>query len=241
VTFETHTCSAPAERADGMRDVVLPYVARDRAVTILDVGCGTGGLAFRVAEALPLAMVTGIDISPANIRAAESSRSRWPSADRVRFQVADYLSHESPAVDVIVSDTALHFMHGGPERLWTKLAHDLRPCGVLVCSMAYDSVRNRAISLARRLLRAMRCRPLDSAMLVAGRIMYGRTMDVDRLRERTAYMYIPAEQMMTTHVAETLAPALGLRRIAEHPVDVRSVTQLTQRTSVFVKQERAAS
>jgi SAM-dependent methyltransferase len=221
-----------------MRDLTLAYVPGTHAVHILDLGCGTGGLAFRIAEALPLARVTGIDISPANIAAAESNRNTWPSAGRVRLLVADYLAYETPPVDAIVSDTVLHFVRGGPERLWTKLAHDLRPGGVLVCCMAYDGFHNRATRLARRALRAVHCRPLDVVLLTVGRIVYGRAMDIDRLRERTAYMYIPPEQMMTPAIMRTLAPSLGLRLIAEHAVESTSVTQLKQRATVFVKEER---
>jgi hypothetical protein len=82
------------------------------------------------------------------------------------------------------------------------------------------------------------CRPLDVVLLTVGRIVYGRAMDIDRLRERTAYMYIPPEQMMTPAIMRTLAPSLGLRLIAEHAVESTSVTQLKQRATVFVKEER---
>jgi hypothetical protein len=51
-------------------------------------------------------------------------------------------------------------------------------------------------------------------------------------------MYIPPEQMMTPAIMRTLAPSLGLRLIAEHAVESTSVTQLKQRATVFVKEER---
>ena len=39
---------------------------KDKGVRVLDVGCGTGSLLFRLADALPAASLVGIDVSPAN-------------------------------------------------------------------------------------------------------------------------------------------------------------------------------
>ena len=57
-----------------MRDVVLEHAPRDKAVAVLDLGCGTGSLIFLLADALPEARVIGIDVSAANIAEAERSR-----------------------------------------------------------------------------------------------------------------------------------------------------------------------
>jgi len=236
VTFEAHTCSAPDERSDRMRDIVLAHVPRG-AIDVLDVGCGTGGLVFRLADALPRATIVGIDISSANTRAAEAARSARQVQTRARFQTADYLSYEAPPVDVIATDTALHFLHGGPDRLWTKLARDLRPSGVLIVSMAYDCAHNRILNFGRWFLRAIRCSMVDGLILAVARVAYGHAMDVDRLRERTAYMYIPAEQWMTPAVLQVLVPSVGLRLIAEQDVRATSAAELRQRVMVFQKQD----
>src|SRR5258707_7660931 len=68
--FDAATCSAPAERAARMRDIVVAQAPRGVHLRILEIGCGTGTLALSLAEALPDASITGIDISPANIRVA---------------------------------------------------------------------------------------------------------------------------------------------------------------------------
>jgi SAM-dependent methyltransferase len=53
--------------------------------SVLDVGSGTGALAFAIVKAVPSARVTGVDPSGAYVRYAQA---RTPG-DRVRFQVGD--------------------------------------------------------------------------------------------------------------------------------------------------------
>jgi trans-aconitate methyltransferase len=218
-----------------MVDLVREHVPRDRAVAVLDVGCGAGPLVFQLAAALPAATLTGVDISAANIRAAESARARHADASRIRFERADYLELAVAPVDIIVADTALHFMRGGPDRLWAKLSGDLRPSGLLVCAMAYDGAYNRAIRFVRRALRAMRSAPIEALVSGAARLAFGRTLTADELSERTEYMYIPPEQLMTATVKTGLAPSLDLDAIDERDVPSASATQLRQRVTVFVK------
>jgi SAM-dependent methyltransferase len=233
--FDAATCTAPAERAARIRDVVLEYVPRDRAVTILDVGCGAGLLLFQLADALPLARCVGVDISSASIRTAEEARATHRAAQRIRFVGADYLDFDTDPVDVIVTDTALHFFEGGAERLWAKLSRDVRPSGVLVCAMAYESAYNRGIRAVRRTLVRVRSGPVDAVVEGAARLVHGRRLDARGLSERTAYMYIPPTQFMTPAIRDRLAPSLGLEAIGERDVEAASMTQLVQRVTVFVK------
>jgi SAM-dependent methyltransferase len=230
--FEAHTCSAPAERSARMRDIVLERVPRGQPLRVLDVGCGTGMLAFGLAEALSAAMVTGVDVSPVNIEAAEAYRPAWAGRDRVQFVCADYLEYAGPPVDVIVTDTVLHFMRARRLDLWTKLARDLQPGGVLVCAMAYDCLHNRVLDGARRTLRAVRGGPVDALLMGLGRLAYGRSLNDDLLRERIEYMYIPPEQFMS-HATESQTRSLGLSLIARHEMPGASATQLKQQVSVF--------
>ncbi len=73
--FADKTCSAPAERSARMLEIVLQHVAKDRALDVLDLGCGTGSLVFVLAESMPSAMFVGLDVSAPNIRHAEAA---WP-------------------------------------------------------------------------------------------------------------------------------------------------------------------
>jgi ubiquinone/menaquinone biosynthesis C-methylase UbiE len=235
--FDGATCTAPVERAARMRDVVLEYAPRERPITILDVGCGASTLLFQLADALPLARCVGVDISSANVQAAERTRQAHPAGDRIRLICADYLECAIEPVDVIVTDTALHFIDGDPAQLWAKLSRDVRPAGVLVCAMAYAGPYNRGIRAVRRTLRRLQFRPVTAMVDAAARMAHGRTFGADGLSERTAYMYIPPTQWMTPAIRNGLAPSLGLDLVSEREVPAASRTQLLQRITVFVKRQ----
>jgi len=216
-----------------MRDIVLAHVPRDKAIRVLDVGCGTGSLLFRLADALPAASLVGIDVSPANIRAAEQHVSDHPLA-RVQFEVADYLEYRAEPFEVLVSDGVLHLIPGDTTVLVRKLAADLRPGGVLVCTMPFDCWYNRTFAAVRRVLRALRSPWLDRLILGAGRLLHRREMDDAGLQERVGYMYVPPERMMGEALAARFASA-GLRRQTEYGIESSSLSQLRHRVTIFVR------
>jgi len=54
---------------------------------ILDLGCGTGEITFRVAELFPASQIVGIDLDEGHLERARQRCSRF--GDRVRFQKGD--------------------------------------------------------------------------------------------------------------------------------------------------------
>jgi trans-aconitate methyltransferase len=222
-----------------MCELVVRHAPGDRPIAVLDVGCGTGSLVVRLAEALPLASVVGIDISPVNIRAAEAERAARSCRDRVSFESIDYLQYETRPLDLIASDGVLHYIAGGAEGLWRKLARDLGPGGVIVACMAYDCAHNRITAVFRRMMRRLRSGALDRLLAAIGGLRYGHRLDTRLIQERTEYMYIPPEQLMTQAVIREIAPATGLRCIAHYDMPAASITQLRQRVIVFVKDRGA--
>lgn len=231
--FATQTCTAPANRSDRMRDIVLQHAASNRPLRVLDLGCGTGSLVSRLADAMPSASITGIDVSPANIAAAER-RMAPASGSRVQFAVADYLSFNDPPFDLIVCDGVLHLITASTDALVRKLSADLTSEGLLICDMPYDCVYNQIFSAVRRLLRAMRSPITDRAILAVGRLLHARDMDVAGLRERVGYMYIPPERVMGRTLAHSF-DAAGLHRIATHPMPSTSLSQLRHNVTVWSK------
>jgi cyclopropane fatty-acyl-phospholipid synthase-like methyltransferase len=235
--FADKTCSAPAERSARMLEIVLQHVAKDRALDVLDLGCGTGSLVFVLAESMPSAMFVGLDVSAPNIRHAEGRLATLDAgkAARIRFERADYLTRPASAVDVLVSDGVLHLIPGDTRALFLKLAADVRSGGVLVIAMPYDCAYNYAFAMLRRALRLVRSRALDALIMRMGRMLHGREMDDEGLRERIPYMYIPPQRLAGRNLREAIAPSAGLRLIARHAMPSVSLSQLKHEVLVFQK------
>ena len=219
-----------------MADAVLKHVDRARPVRILDLGCGTGRLDFRLADALPQADVTGLDISAANIHAADAARVGRNDAARIRFTHADYLTFEGGTFDVLVTDGVLHLVPVDTETLVNKLSADLRAGGTLVVCMPYECYYNSAFAVARRMLRAVRSRALDGLITAAGRLLHPEASD-DMLRERVHYIYRPPERVMGPPL-EARFEAAGLTRVATYPMPSSSLAQLRHSVTVWHKGSR---
>jgi SAM-dependent methyltransferase len=237
-SFAEHTCTAPPERSDRMRDIVLAHVPADRAIRVLDLGCGTGSLLFRLADALPQATLLGIDVSPATVLAARQEQEQRAIAPRVRFEVADYLQHHAGAFDAIVSDGVLHLIPGDTGSLVRKLAADLNTGGVFVCAMPFECAYNSAFAVLRGALRRIRSPWLDRLILVAGRLLHGREMNDAGLRERVGYMYIPPERVMDASLRRAFDSA-GLQQVGEYEMKSVSLSQLKHRVTVFTRRSEA--
>lgn len=235
--FSEKTCSAPAERSARMRDIVLEYAPHDKAIAVLDLGCGTGSLVFLLADALPAARVIGIDVSAANISAAERSRAALDpvKAGRIVFEQVDYLTRSATPVDVLVSDGVLHLIPGDTRALVAKLAADVCAGGVLIVCLPYDCAYNYAFAMLRRVLKLVRSRALDAVILGIGRLLHGSEMNDQGLRERIPYMYIPPERLAGRSLRDVIAPAAGLRLVARHDMPSVSLSQLRHEVLVFKK------
>jgi SAM-dependent methyltransferase len=220
-----------------MSEIVLEYASHDRPIGVLDLGCGTGSLVFLLAAALPLARLIGIDVSDANIRAAEERRARLDTETgaRIAFERADYLLRPASPIDVLVSDGVLHLIPGDTGALFGKLAADVRPGGLLIVAMPYDCAYNYAFAMLRRTLRLVRSRALDALILRIGRLLHGDEMNDEGLRERIPYMYIPPQRLAGRNLRERIAPSVGLRLIARRLLPSVSLSQLKHEVLIFGK------
>jgi SAM-dependent methyltransferase len=97
------------------------------ATRALDVGCGTGGFARRLARAG--LHVDAVDVDPSAIAFARAAGSPGPGA--ITYRCADLLDLDLPAAqyDVVTCIAALHHL---PFDTVTRLAAALRPGGVLL-------------------------------------------------------------------------------------------------------------
>jgi len=115
--------------AEDLLAAALDAVGKRTPRRIVDLGCGGGFLAVRLAERWPSAEVTGIDSSAAMLGAAQTTAARvtWREADIGGWQP------EAP-VDLIISNAALHWI-GDHESLFPRLLAALAPEGVLAVQM----------------------------------------------------------------------------------------------------------
>ncbi|MFF0627045.1 class I SAM-dependent methyltransferase [Streptomyces sp. NPDC004296] len=123
------------ERFTVIADVVEHVTAGRRRPLVVDLGCGPGSLAARLAERLPRAEVVGVDMDPLLLELARThhfSVARYVDAVIGADGWAEALALGRP-LDAAVSTTALHYL---PEpvlrRTYAQLAALLRPGGALV-------------------------------------------------------------------------------------------------------------
>lgn len=111
------------ELAGGLVELLAPQ----KGERILDLGCGTGALARKIADAG--AIVLGVDSSAAMI---EQARKNYPG---LNFEVTDALTMRfDDPFDAIFSNAALHWIKP-PQAVAQRMFAALRPCGRLVLEM----------------------------------------------------------------------------------------------------------
>jgi len=103
----------------------LPPEAR-----ILDVGCGTGEIALRLAELWPRAIVTGVDLVAHHLDLAR--RRAEPFGDRVRFEIGNAfgLTQPSGSFDLVMCRHVLQAIPH-PDRAVAEMIRVARPGGRL--------------------------------------------------------------------------------------------------------------
>ena len=130
--YPSATFTAEAGRCERMAQLVLSHASAAHPLRILDIGCGTGKLICRLAEALPMARFVGLDISSKSIEEANGWLSQSPFSERVEFLALNYLEKPLGKFDLIVSDNVLHLIEGDDPKLSSKLSDELNPGGKLI-------------------------------------------------------------------------------------------------------------
>lgn len=231
-SFSTPQARLKRFRAGVLRELERAGVAPDAELRVLEIGCGAGQLCLSLAEALPRASILGLDISAPNIRAAQQLAAKHPAGQRLRFQEADYMAAAglpglpdmAQGFDLILADSVFHLI-GAPARpIFTKVAGELRPGGLLVMTLPGAFAYNALLWSVRRVCRLLRCRALDSAILLAARLLHGSAYSAEELRERLPYMFIlPAFQ--DGPELRALVASLGLRLRHTEPLPHDSLAQ----------------
>ena len=100
---------------------------------LLDVGCGPGNLALRLAEAVAPGQLVGIDAEPSQIEIAQQLGKKSGNSN-LTFQVADVASlpFEDASFDVVHCGGVLGYIPDTAEAL-AEMKRVLRPGGMIAC------------------------------------------------------------------------------------------------------------
>jgi ubiquinone/menaquinone biosynthesis C-methylase UbiE len=156
-----------------LRRHVLGAVAPTRRdFSLLDAGCGTGGMLARLRERFPDAMLTGMDYSE---RALELTRQRTINAELVQGSIDD-LPFTREHFDVVVSLDVIVVRGIDDEKAVREMHRVLRPGGRLIMNLAaFEFLRGShdvATNMARRYTRPRLASLLNSAGFRHHRITY---------------------------------------------------------------------
>lgn len=160
-----------------LRRNLIAAAARSRApyASVLDAGCGAGGLLAAIANEWPIAMGVGLDRDGFACRLARD-KARRPV---VRGSVDDLPFHNA-AFDLIFSADVLCHRGVDPERALREMRRCLKPGGTLVLNLpAYRwlySAHDRAVDNARRYRRPEVARLLSVAGFTGIRTTYWNTV-----------------------------------------------------------------
>jgi ubiquinone/menaquinone biosynthesis C-methylase UbiE len=103
---------------------------------VLDLGCGTGSLAFALARRSPASRISGLDVSAAYV---EHARRRAGGDPRLAFEVGDACATPFPdaAFDRVLSLLMLHFVPRAPEAV-AEMRRVGRP-GAVAAATVWDA------------------------------------------------------------------------------------------------------
>lgn len=225
--------TAPDARAERLARLAAEHLSPDAAARVLDLGCGSGLPALRLAALRPRADIVGVDLSAAGIAEA-TRRAEAGGAGRLRFAAADYLlwRAETP-FDLIYSEGVLHLIPCPDAALAAKLADELAPGGVLALVTPHACLRNTLLIGLRRVLRALRGPRLDRLILALGRLLHPAA-SAAFLAERLPYMFMIPTRLDGVAWRAALTAA-GLEPVSDRPWPQDSAAKLAHRAVVFRK------
>ena len=100
---------------------------------LLDVGCGPGNIALKLAERCPQLSIVGLDCSRNMVQAARREAARMGVEHRTSFQQANavQLPFASGAFDIVLSNSVLHHLVE-PSRAFGEMLRVAKPAGTVL-------------------------------------------------------------------------------------------------------------
>jgi SAM-dependent methyltransferase len=158
---------------------VRDHLAGKPAASVLDAGCGTGGMMRVLQDAGPAWEISGVDMS---LQALEHTRSR--GFTKVTRASVDALPYADASFDVVVSLDVLYFEGVDDTKAMSEFHRVLKPGGMLILNLpAFEVLRgehDRAVSGVRRYT------PIQ-----VHRLLEMSKMEVVRVHCWNAWLFIP--------------------------------------------------
>jgi tRNA (cmo5U34)-methyltransferase len=134
-------------RYDEIQDSVVSLLSVRPPHRLLDLGTGTGVTALRVLEAIPSALVVGLDVSGEMLARARQRLRRH--RNRVELRESNIATPELDGLyDAITSVLAVHHLWADEKRhLFSHLWEHLSPGGILVVADAFRHASDRLLEL----------------------------------------------------------------------------------------------
>jgi ubiquinone/menaquinone biosynthesis C-methylase UbiE len=138
---------------------------------ILDLGCGTGGVALQVASGADIGTAVGLDIAQNNIDQAARNAKESGLSHRLTFVCAPYEAWDGGTFDAIISDSVFHLIEIDDNALASRLAANLAPGGLLIATMP-DRSHGNCVRIALRRLWRMCPAAMDRLLLALAKRLY---------------------------------------------------------------------
>jgi len=133
---------------------VLDRLRLEGGESVLDAGCGSGGVTAELLKRLPRGKVIALDGSPAMIAEAERHLAGAAASGQVGFSCQDLAGFSLPhRVDRVFSNAVFHWVGDHPA-LFLRLAAVLRPGGRLVAQYGGRGNAARPVAAITDLLRS---------------------------------------------------------------------------------------
>jgi 2-polyprenyl-3-methyl-5-hydroxy-6-metoxy-1,4-benzoquinol methylase len=116
-----------AEENQGFVDRFREYFPDFTEGQILDLGCGPGDIPIRMALALPMCRVIGVDASAPMIRLAEDAVAKAGLSPRISFRCERFQNIAGASqADAAISNSLLHHVPN-PLQFWNRLRQLVKP------------------------------------------------------------------------------------------------------------------
>lgn len=132
---DVYSSAAAQKHLDAIDNTLIDHIARLEVASgrLLDVGCGPGNIALKIARRLPQMRVTGVDFSLNMVLAGRAAAATQQLSSRVDFLAGDAkkLPFADRTFDFVLSNSVLHHLHD-PMGMLNEMRRAVKPGGVVL-------------------------------------------------------------------------------------------------------------